>query len=137
MSYLKGRVVHLWYRYPSEPFPRSVRARVIDPSVSIADAVSLSIARDTGNEEVLASSTPTLELMRQLQREPNMEVEYALAYTCVQPPSFFQKERRGRKRTREDEVHPHSQVRKRRKRGGAYQNCASDCAASEEGALFV
>lgn len=84
----KGKTLDIWYRYPSEEHPRTVRVKVTCQSTSIADAVSVAVGKDMNMDDVVSSSTPTIRLLERLKEQPNPEVAHALYYASIQPPPF-------------------------------------------------
>lgn len=88
MRYLRGHTVRVWYRYPSEPVPRELSVRVLDPHSSIGDAVSRAIARDRGWPDVLDDPQPTLRLLDRLDGAPDPDAFHALSYASIRPPTF-------------------------------------------------
>lgn len=84
-----GSTVRMWYRYPSERFPRTVIVRITHDGCAIGDAVAASIARDRGLAEIATSPTPACDMMRYLQAHPDEDAAHALSFAAIQPPAFY------------------------------------------------
>ena len=92
----RNKRVRIWYRYPSEPIPRTTHA-VVTHKWSISNAVCCSIAKDVieaGGDEciwktVLESTSPTkslLDVLSTAKDDPRKDhVLYALRYASIQP----------------------------------------------------
>lgn len=83
-----GSCVGVWYRYPHESRPRSVRVVVRDRRRSIADGVARAIARDHGWTDVRVAPHPAMALLALLRTRPTHPAAHAFAYAAVQPPRY-------------------------------------------------
>lgn len=121
----RGRLVNVWYRYPSEAVPRSIaRVRILHPHTSVTHAVSRAIARDFGWHEVLQElHDPTSALLRRMNEEPSSkelarEICHALQYASLQPSPYLPDrpfERRPKRRRPEEEKKEKERVQKRQR----------------------
>jgi hypothetical protein len=85
-----GTRVCIWYRYPSEMFPRELTARVLNPHRTVHDAVARAIVKDFGYSVVL-DEHPTQRLLDHLSSQPPEQadaVRYALAFASIRPPPY-------------------------------------------------
>lgn len=85
-----GTRVRVWYRYPSELFPRELTVRVLNPHRTVYDAVATAIVKDFGycldDDE-----HPTQRLLDHLASQPPEQadaIRYALAFASLRPPSY-------------------------------------------------
>lgn len=85
-----GTMLNLWYRYPSEPVPRTAKVRYTGPW-SVADAVALCISKDAGLTGIVKGDRPTERLLETLRGRDDpqaLELLTALTYASIQPPPY-------------------------------------------------
>ena len=113
--YLRKRCVTVWYRYPSDSVPREVKLRIASPQWSIADAVSLQIARDYDLTEVLQSTQPTESIKPLLAANPHFE--FALQWASIRPPEYVPFRRSSTKRGVDHQEGEEEELPRKRARG--------------------